>query len=173
MITALQQSDPMQLAIEKTADISSCGLYRYLLTRRWADGDMLGFVMLNPSTADASIDDPTIRRCMGFARRENLSGIIVANIFGFRAIQPVQLLKAADPIGPGNDEAIRTVAKTAKLIVCAWGAGRSGRFSYAGRRAVGILKAEGAALVCLGRTTNREPRHPLYIRADQPLEPFP
>jgi hypothetical protein len=69
------------LFMRRTAIISECGRYRYRLTREWGDGPLLTFAMLNPSTANAEIDDPTIRRCMSFGRREGASGISVFNLF--------------------------------------------------------------------------------------------
>src|SRR5262245_19133112 len=88
----------------KEALISPCGLYRYWLTRTWDNSlRRVCWVMLNPSTADAEQDDPTIRRCVGFARSWGAGGIIVVNLFAFRASDPKALLRAADPVGPDND----------------------------------------------------------------------
>lgn len=132
---------------------------------------MMPFVMLNPSTADADIDDPTIRRCMSFARREGAGGIVVANQFAFRATEPDDLRKATDAFGPDNENALREVAAEAAAtgmpIVCAWGAhgGKSNRH-------IVILQSAGARLVCLGKTKDGHPRHPLYVRGDQALEDF-
>ena len=88
--------------IERAAVISKCGAYRYSLTRKWSDAPLLSFVMLNPSTADAKEDDPTIRRCIGFARREGAGGLIVANLYALRSSSPEALWAARDPIGPQN-----------------------------------------------------------------------
>lgn len=160
--------------IEKTAYISGCGRYRYSLGRRWdAVGPLLPFVMLNPSTADASVDDPTIRRCMGFARRELASGIVVVNLFAYRATSPKDLWKAAERHGPDNERAIHHVAVAAAAIgmpiVCAWGAGAGAAAPF---YTVEYLRAQGARLVCLGKTETGHPRHPLYVKADQPLVPL-
>jgi len=117
-------------AVRRGAVISDCGTYRYALARYWGPGPELAFVMLNPSTADASVDDPTIRRCMGFARRENLGGIVVANLFALRATDP-SALKASHvfAFGAGNYDALTNVALDAAEshlpVVCAWGAGGS------------------------------------------------
>ena len=157
--------------IQKTALLSSCGLYRYHLTRQWQDGPLMSFVMLNPSTADADVDDPTIRRCVGFARREGAAGIAVGNVYAFRATRPDNLWKARDPFGPDNDDVLRQMAAEAVRdglpVVCAWGAhgNRSNRHTA-------MLLAAGATLVCLGKTKEGHPRHPLYVRGDQPLEAF-
>jgi hypothetical protein len=162
-------------SIHKDAYLSACGLYRYWLSRRWNDGPLLPFVMFNPSTADASVDDPTIRRCMGFARREDYAGIWVINLHAFRATSPVDLRRALDPFGPENaDICIKTFddARDAGVpIICAWGAlvadfGVEKPFleSSARRR---------ARLLCLGKTKSGKPRHPLYVPAAQSFEAFP
>jgi hypothetical protein len=154
-----------------SARISQCGRYRYRLTRSWGGGPALAFVMLNPSTADAAIDDPTIRRCMGFARREGAAGVIVANLYAFRATTPSELKRAEDPFGPRNRDALREAARQAERagmpLVCAWG------IHGDGSEAVEIFRHTTARLVCLGRTACGAPRHPLYVRADRPFEEFP
>ena len=157
------------MSIERAATISVCGKYRYQLTRRWGGGEILPFVMLNPSTADADVDDPTIRRCMGFARREGADGIIVLNVYALRATDPKELAKSPDPFGPENDAALSQLARCASRsrIVCAWGAHGGGS-----NRHIALLMSSGASLVCLGMTKNGHPRHPLYVKNDQPLVPF-
>lgn len=160
--------------IERTAVISQCGAYRYSLTRKWGRMPLLPFVMLNPSTADAVQDDPTIRRCMGFARRENAGGIIVVNLYAFRAARPKDLWRAENPVGGVDRERalVRVVAEAARSnqpIVCAWGAHGADIANFTIQR----LKCDSARLVCLGKTKAGAPRHPLYVRADEPLEPFP
>jgi hypothetical protein len=160
--------------MERAAVISACGAYRYSLTRRWSDAPLLPFVMLNPSTADAKEDDPTIRRCIGFARREGAGGLIVANLYALRSSSPEALWAARDPIGPQNGLALVGLAAQAlgqsASIICAWGAlARQDQID----EAVRVFHASGARLVCLGRTQRGAPRHPLYVRADQPLERFP
>ena len=112
--------------IERATVISKCGAYRYSLTRKWSDAPNLPFVMLNPSTADAKEDDPTIRRCIGFARREGAGGLIVANLYALRAPSPEALWSARDPLGPENLQTLAGLAAQAVdqslPIVCAWGA---------------------------------------------------
>lgn len=139
----------------RSAVISPCGQYRYRLDRRWGDGPTLGFIMLNPSTADAEIDDATIRRCMGFARREGCGGIQVVNLFAYRATDPAHLLTVADPIGPENDLYVRSLKGP---VVAAWGAHPMARKGFFGRH-----------LLCLGKTKDGYPRHPLYVHRDAPL----
>lgn len=159
--------------IIKTAIISPCHRYRYLLTRRWSSGPLLGFVMLNPSTADASNDDQTIRRCMEFARREGAGGIRVVNLYALRATDPKEVRKAIDPFGPGNADhvalAATAAAATMTPVVCAWGT--LGGDAVAGT--VWALQNRNARLVCLGKTKDGHPRHPLYVKGTQPLVPFP
>ena len=158
--------------MQSTAIISPCGRYRYKLTRQWMLGPLLPLVMLNPSTADAETDDPTIRRCMGFARREGAAGIVVVNRFAYRATDPAEMFKASDPFGRDNDATLLAVAlmaaHTETPIVCAWGAA-----SVSETRTPAILLSAGATLVCLGKTKHGRPRHPLYVRADQPFVPYP
>lgn len=159
--------------VRKSASISECHKFRYRLTRYWGPGRFLPFVMLNPSTADASVDDPTIRRCMSFARREGAGGIVVGNLCAFRSPSPADLDKAADPVGPDNDDALYRIAAGAVAddmpIVCAWGV-QGGHRGEA--FAMGIFRKLGARMVCLGTTSGNFPRHPLYVKGDQPLVPF-
>ncbi len=153
------------------AIISDCGSYRYLLTRpsevaRPDRGTAL-FLMLNPSTADAEVDDPTIRRCRGFAKAWGCNGLTVANLFALRSTDPAVLLSHADPIGPLNDDWLRRLAREYGDVVCAWGAhsmavGRSAAVAE-------IMRKAGARLWCLGTTKQGFPRHPLYVRGDQQL----
>lgn len=158
------------MAIARSAIISACGLYRYRLSRVWSEARAaLPFVMLNPSTADADIDDPTIRRCMAFARRDDYGGIEVANLYALRATDPEALWQHPDPFGPENEGHLRDVALASVSygtpVVCGWGA--KGRDNT---RAVRIMQLAGARLVCLGKTKKGLPRHPLYLRGDQPFE---
>ena len=137
------------------------GSYRYLLTRRIAEEDegrRVLWVMLNPSTADASQDDPTIRRVLGFSRRWGYGWVEVVNLFALRATDPAVLRTARDPVGPLNHAYIAEALHRTSDVVVAWGA-RPRRFDCAHRDAY-----RGA--YCLGVTREGEPRHPLYVRAD-------
>lgn len=157
-----------------SAVISNCGRYRYRLDRRWGDGATCGFIMLNPSTADAFVDDATIRRCIGFAQREGLSGLRVVNLFGFRASKPSALVAAEDPVGPGNelsiDLALQFAAHCGTPVVAAWGAWRHPAFDAKIPNVRLMANMYRMPLHCLGTTQAGHPRHPLYVRADQPLE---
>lgn len=156
-----------------SAVISQCGQYRYLLTRA---ADMLQpdtgpalFLMLNPSTADASLDDPTIRRCRGFAQLWGCDGLTVANLYAYRATKPADLWRCADPVGPDNDAFLAGLAREYGEVVCAWGTNaRPDRVS----EVMEIFRRANAKLWCLGTTKDGHPRHPLYVRGDQPLVPF-
>lgn len=150
------------------AIFDATGRYRYLLRRRWGAGPRVAFVMLNPSTADASRDDPTIRRCVGFARRWGFRSVDVVNLFAYRTPHPRALARAADPVGPANDRHLRRAVRRAALVVCAWGATD---LAHARARAVAGL-FDGIRLRCLGWTRSGAPRHPLYLRRGARLRRF-
>lgn len=158
--------------MNRAAEISACGLYRYSL-RRWWDLalPMLCVVMLNPSTADALLDDPTIRRCVEFAKREGFGGIIVVNAFAFRATDPKALQAAADPVGPKNDDAIVAAVRGCGAVLAAWGASYPRRLRHRIDRVHrALLEIRSKPVQCLGVTADGCPRHPLYVRGDAPLE---
>lgn len=164
------------IRITRDAVISADTLYRYWLTRVWDETKfLLPIIGLNPSTADAKIDDPTIRRDMGFARREGAGGIIKANLYGFRATKPEDMVKARDPYGPQNAAYLLALIDYAAArgvpIVCAWGVG--GGWTSAPQSFVQTAQRRGAALVCLGITKDGHPRHPLYVKADEPWQTYP
>lgn len=139
--------------------------YRYRLTRVWdASRPVVLFIMLNPSTADERADDPTIRRCIGFARRWDMGGLEVVNLFAWRSPSPATLRRVADPVGPNNDAAIRRAASRAARIFAAWG-----NHGARNQRAADVMRILGPIPVfCLGVTRSGQPRHPLYCRADAP-----
>jgi len=148
----------------KSAVISDCGAYRYFLLR--GELNQLPFIMLNPSTADDKIDDPTIRRCLSFAEKFGYGGIVVVNLYALRATKPEELWKCTDPVGPENDMWLAKIASKCPEVVCAWGTNaRADRVQHAAE----VLKANGTKLKCLGTTKNGSPRHPLYVKGDQPL----
>lgn len=144
------------------------GRYRYRLGRRWSPGARVAFVMLNPNAADATRDDPTIRRCVGFARRWGYGAVDVVNLFGLRARDPRALARAGDPIGPDNDRHLRAAVGRADLVVCAWGAAAIARSRSVELAA--LLTASDPR--CLGLTRAGAPRHPLYLRRDARLRRF-
>jgi hypothetical protein len=157
------------------ATFSDDRLYRYTLTRTWKYsgpfilGPIVRFVGLNPSTADETIDDPTVRRCMGFARDWGAAGMVMLNIFAFRATDPKEMKRAEDPIGEDNDRTIRTWATTMRSsVVACWGA--HGDHLLRGRHVTALLRdACGDRLQVLGLTKDGHPKHPLYLsRATEP-----
>ncbi len=153
------------------ADISPCGKYRYRLMRETATlfhpsaGRMVNWIMLNPSTADATRDDPTIRRCRRFAADWGYDRLVVTNLFAFRATDPDDLRFADDPIGPENDRHILGVASEADLIVYAWG--QHGGLRDRARIVRDMLRDLPGApqAACLKLAKNGQPWHPLYVEA--------
>lgn len=162
----------LETPIRGAASHSGCGLYRFDLTRDWTSREhsrRACFVMLNPSTADATKDDPTMTRCRNFARSWGYDGLAIVNLFALRATDPRELRLAIDPVHPGNDRILLARARASGLVVCAWGA----RGTYLGRAAkvVGMLRGAGLALHTLRLTKDGHPEHPLYLPAR--LEPTP
>lgn len=150
------------------AILSPDGRYRYALTRDTGtpgDGTVL-WVMLNPSTADATEDDPTIRKCLGFARRWGFARISVGNLYGLRATDPRELGRADDPVGPENDDHLIELGGQADEVVFAWGA----RAELDREERVWDLLGYRAPQ-CLGFTLGFFPRHPLYVPYSQPRSP--
>jgi hypothetical protein len=122
--------------------------------------------MLNPSTADATLDDPTIRRCIGFSKAWGRNALTVCNLYALRATDPADLWKSDDPIGPEND--LHLLNSFGDLIVCAWGANaKLARVEHVCR-----LLNGSAPLMCLGTTNAGAPRHPLYIAGATPLQTY-
>lgn len=160
--------------ITRTADISDDGLYRYSLTRSWGANPWATFIMLNPSTADGTEDDPTIRRCLGFARSWGLDGITVVNLFAYRATDPDDLAAAhkagVDVVGPENRTSILACTQLASgPIVAAWGAGPAALRQLIAQR----VRTLPSGLQCLALTKAGGPRHPLYLPATATLTPWP
>jgi hypothetical protein len=151
---------------------SPCGRYRYALARHWGPGaGRLVCVLLNPSTATESADDPTLRRCTARARALELDGVVVVNLFAWRARDPAALARVADPVGPATDAVLAACAARAAIILCGWGTG-GGRTARA-QEVEGILRATGRPIRHLGLTASGAPRHPLYVPGAAPLQPWP
>jgi hypothetical protein len=157
------------------AEFSPDRAYRYLLTRQWGDGPTFVVVGLNPSTADERVDDPTIRRCVGFAKREHCGALAMVNLFAKRATDPADLYRTRDPVGPENDHWLAEVLGANHAFrVAAWGANKGTE-----RRETRLrqIVADGATvaqpLFCLGLTKKGSPKHPLYLRTDAPLMLYP
>lgn len=147
------------------------GKYRYRLWRRWSPGlPTICIIMLNPSTADCSQNDPTISRCINLASKWGYGGIEVVNLFAFKSTSPRNLWQSTDPVGPHNDTHIKLAASRSDTCVLAWGNLPSGRLE----RAKQVLRLlSGKKIRCLGLTKLNQPRHPLYLSADVELEEFP
>ena len=174
----------MRLWTHGTAEYSPCERYRYTLTRamdpdlidastpatRANAGRTIAFIGLNPSTATEFKDDPTVRRCVGFAAREGFGRLVMLNAFAYRATDPKDMKAQIDPVGAGNDEAIVSVvgrvAGEAALAVFAWGT----HGTHMGRHQQ-MLELVGPRH-CLGVTKAGLPKHPLYLRADSPIVPY-
>lgn len=152
---------PVGVEIHRGASISECGQYRYGLHRWWGLGDRLIFVMLNPSTADADVDDPTIRRCVRFARTLGYDGIGVFNLYAYRATKPADLWKADEPTGgQRNDDLLREIGHACRhgSVIAAWGA-----HAKADRVAQVLALPHWDKVKALGITKAGAPRHPLYM----------
>jgi hypothetical protein len=163
----------MSITITKQAVISPCTNYRYELSRTWDESKKpVCFIMLNPSVADATIDDPTIRRCVGFARAWDKGGIIVVNLFAWRATDPRSLYKLSksEAVGPENDKHIIAACLRSDLHLAAWGT--NGKLC---RRDVEVIhlanqvivgQGVGSGIKALKVSKDGHPMHPLYLRAD-------
>lgn len=158
--------------LENDATLSDCGHYRYVLSRLWnPERDTVVFCMLNPSTADAANDDPTIRKCVSLANSWGYGRLVVVNLFAFRATDPRELRKANNPVGPDND--VHIAEQTAgRVTICAWGATamqwptpkHMPTLKWAARAdAVRSLIEKLGQPRHLGLTQDQHPRHPLYV----------
>jgi hypothetical protein len=163
------------LFVKKSAIISSCGLYRYELRRAW-DDRLPPYVagMLNPSTADDEIDDPTIIRNLRRAAALGCGSLIVWNLGAGRATLPRIWKAMADPIGPENDNYIRCILIECRdrdgIAMVGWGA--SGSFLRRDKDVMAIAAEVGIKFRCLGTTKAGHPRHPLYVANREPLIPW-
>lgn len=173
---------PPGAEVRQSAVLSEDQAYRYSLVRRWHFPGLLDlesanlpatFIMLNPSTADGTLDDPTVRRCVGFARTLECSGIVIANLYAYRATQPADLWRAEDPVGPEADRFIALAAErsrsTGAPLIAAWGAhARPDRVAHV----LKLVDAAGARLTVIGTTKAGAPRHPLYLPGTAALAPW-
>lgn len=154
--------------LESKASFSKDRLYRFSLYRRWKKlGKEILFICLNPSTADETTNDPTVRRCINLAKGWGYRGVWVGNIFALRATNPLELYKVYDPIGRENDLALKKMADRCIEVVFAWG--NHGRFLNRGQQ-VSSMIGSGQ---CFGVNQSGEPRHPLYLPRDVQLIEYP
>lgn len=169
---------PAGVDVTTSAKISDCKKYRYILTRVWdASLPPLVVVGLNPSTADETRDDATIRRCVSFARREGMGQLWMMNLFAYRATKPSDMKAAEDPIGPENDIELSFVLSKLKhdprgKIVFAWG--NHGYYDRRDEQVISLVeKVLGAGIaLTFGMTGVKQPKHPLFLAADAELVPF-
>jgi len=139
------------------AKLSACRKYRYALWRTWDESKPFAmFIGLNPSTADETEDDPTIKRCINFAKSWGYGGLCMANLFAYRATDPNVMFSAQDPVGPENDIWLKSLAKDAGILIAAWG--NDGAHLDRSKQALAILPP----LHCLKLNKSGEPAHPLY-----------
>ena len=157
----------------KGARFSPCRTWRYALWRHWNDdatalGNCLAFIGLNPSTADENIDDPTVRRCIRFAKDWGHHGLIMLNLYGYRATQPVDMVNAVNPAGDDNVSTIAQYTRHVGGIVAAWGTlAKPWRKRVQWEEQIQrTLEAIGRPVYCLRKTRDGSPGHPLYIPAD-------
>lgn len=154
-----------------TAVLSDCGRYRYRLTRDWDPArPRATFVMLNPSTADATVDDRTISRCITYAKDWGMGGLMVVNLYAYRATDPEDLWLVEDPIGPLNDQHLREVlspsVRDGGPVVGAWGVNAQPE------RVAQVLRYAGP-LTALAVTKSGQPGHPLYLPKTAQPQPWP
>lgn len=168
----LKDKQGKRLAVERTAVFDQTGQYRYQLGRRWrAAGHSVTFVMLNPSRADASCDDPTLRSCMQFAWRWQYAALLVVNLFGYRTPHPQELKQASDPIGDDNDRYLLQAVEEADQVVLAWG--NWGSLVERDRIVLNLLIPYQSKLTYLQLNRSGQPRHPLYIKRSTLPQSYP
>ncbi len=131
-------------------------------------GGAVLFIGLNPSTADAFSDDPTIRRCVGFTKSLNYNKFYMANLFAFRATDPAAMKQAADPVGPRNDEFLLSMAEESEIIIACWG--NHGKYMDRDKAVLELLK--GYDIHALNINKDGSPAHPLYLKGDSKLQRF-
>ena len=145
--------------VHSEAQFSDCQQYRYKLIRRWDENSPhVLFVMLNPSTADENVNDPTVRRCVRYAMEWGYGGLMVGNLFALRSTDPAALYHHDDPIGPGNDDALQEMGNDAGLIIAAWS--NHGKFQ---ERADSVAEMFSGKLNVLKLNKTGAPAHPLYL----------
>lgn len=152
--------------MRKDAILDETQQYRYWLLREWdASLPKMVFVMLNPSTADADVDDATIRRCINFAKASDYGSIQVVNLFAFKATKPELLRdKNIEPIGDRNDKYILDTCRNSDIVIAAWGV--NGKLNSRNAYVERLIGTNTYDLHCLGVSTEGHPRHPLFVRSD-------
>lgn len=156
--------------MREPATFSPDRLYRYTLWREWSVDSLTGcaddlpnihrylmVIGLNPSTADETKDDPTIRKCIGFAKRWGFGALCMTNLFAWRDTDPVKMKKVAEPIGPENDRVLSEIAIGAGMKLAAWG--KHGSHKGRAHKALNFL----SGLHALKLNGDGSPMHPLYV----------
>lgn len=157
----------------KKALISNDKKYRYSLSRIWDDSKpSVMFIMLNPSTADSDVDDPTIRRCIGFAKSWGYGGIYVGNLFAYRSTDPKKLFNSDNPIGHHNKNWLDTMSIGCEKVVCAWG--NSGIVKRLGDKFGTEYKPLKGIdnLYYIDLCNDGTPKHPLYLKSNLELKKY-
>lgn len=159
------------------AVISECGNYRYWLERTIENpvGDkVFGFFGINPSTADASLDDATVRKWKGFALRNECSRFIVGNLFAYRSTDPAVLKGVSDPLGPERDYYLNKIISEVDIIVPCWGRINKipKNLKWVVDDMMNLLQESGKPVLCFGKTACGQPKHPLMLGYDTPLESY-
>lgn len=161
---------PPRLVRTATFGPSGAATHRFCLEHVWAEDAQsragmnprrVCWVMLNPSVANTEQDDPTIRRCRAFSEQWGFAGMIVVNLFAYRATDQRELLTAADPVGPGNDEHLKRGMESGEWVIAAWGVTKSPLVSARAAQVWPWLRAHRP--YCLGYTKAGDPRHPLFV----------
>lgn len=144
--------------------------YRWSLYRIWQPrAPLVCYVLLNPSTADETRNDPTVARCQVRALNAGYGGLLVVNIFAWRSTNPAELYQVADPVGVANDRAILTAVRKSELVVCGWG--KHGALLDRGKKVVELIRSTGRVPHALRINSDGSPEHPLYLSYE--LEPQP
>lgn len=145
----------------RTCHFSPCRTWRYRLDIIWNLLPPLMVIGLNPSTADEKVNDPTVRRCIRFAKDWGCGGLRMTNIFAFRSTDPAGMKAAVDPVGPENTpQYLAAIAKNSGIVLAAWG--NHGAYLHQDK----TISAAIPGLQCLGVTKTGQPKHPLYIKAN-------
>lgn len=177
-------SDLLSVRLGRHTVLSECRKYRYTLWREWrlphglpyplplhTASEFVMFIGLNPSTADETKDDPTIRKCVGFAKRWGYGALCMTNLFAFRATQPKDMMAQERAVGPDNIAWLRKCAEQASLVVAAWGT--KGSFRHQDRVVENYLKhLAHKPLKCLRKTKDGYPEHPLYVPYEKAVESY-
>ncbi len=154
-----------------SARYSPCEVYRYTLQRVWEpEKPIIAFIGLNPSTATEVENDPTVRRCIGYAISWGYGGMRMLNAFGLRSTDPKGLKRIDDPVGPGNDTWIKKMTKDSALTVACWGT--HAELNSRHQEIVDMFRRADRPLHCLGVTKAGFPKHPLYLKQSLTAIPF-